>query len=135
MRTRRQGSTVVYDSQKALSFTLGGSGGGTDAGGGTSAVCKPINVSISPASPQTVGTPVDVTGSATCTNSGTPEFQYYYLPPGGLWTLGRNYAAAGLWTWNTTGKAVGAYTILSRSRAQGSTVLYDDQKSSPYTLQ
>ena len=73
------------------------------------APCTAITVSVSPASPATVGTPVPISGTA----SGCPHplYQFWILPPGGVWTLAQSYSASPTFQWNTSGNSRGNYLV------------------------
>jgi len=70
--------------------------------------CPAVNVSASPASSATVGTPITVTASASgCPN---PLYEFWVLAPGAsLYTLAQPYSTNGVFNWNTSGKATGTY--------------------------
>ena len=125
VRTRRAGSTASYEGQTSFSYTLTGGSG----------VCNALTTAAAPPSPQPVGTSVTISGTATCTNSAIPQYQFYTLAPGGFWHLEQDFSTASSFTWATSGLATGTYTLLVRTRASGTNSVYDSQQSRLYTLQ
>jgi hypothetical protein len=43
--------------------------------------------------------------------TGNYEYQFWILPPGGVWTAKTSYSSTSTWAWNTTGLVAGAYQI------------------------
>src|SRR5439155_159340 len=75
----------------------------------TGAPCSAVTLAFNPASPQTAGASVGLTGSATgCPN---PHYEFWIQPPGGAWSLGQAYGAAPTATWKTSGMAAGKYVF------------------------
>ena len=74
----------------------------------TSTPCTGLTASATPASPQTSGTTVTITGSASgCSN---PQYQFWILAPGSsTWTIAQAYSTSTIFNWNTTGKPTGTY--------------------------
>src|SRR5207245_641965 len=74
----------------------------------TSTPCTGLTASATPASPQTSGTTVTITGSASgCSN---PQYQFWILAPGSsTWTIAQAYSTSTTFTWTTTGKPAGTY--------------------------
>ncbi|HEX9364090.1 MAG TPA: hypothetical protein VGA47_09930, partial [Candidatus Dormibacteraeota bacterium] len=67
--------------------------------------CSMVTAAATPASPQTVGTQVQITGSATgCPN---PRYQFWLLPPGGSWSIVQPYSTQTTFTWNTNNRVPG----------------------------
>jgi len=95
--------------------------------------CTAVSVSYSPATPANVGTPVTVTGAASgCPN---PRYQFWYLPPGGTWTMVQSYSPGATYSWNTSGRAPGTYLFSVWARDASSSAGYDAYDSShSYTL-
>ena len=96
--------------------------------------CTAVSVSYAPASPSSVGTPVTVTGTASgCPNA---RYQFWFLPPGGTWTLVQAYSASATYNWNTAGKTPGTYLFSVWARDASSSASYDAYDSTHYfTLQ
>ncbi len=115
---RNQGATVSYDTQQRMTFRL--------------ANCVTPTLGAGPASPQLPGTTITLTTSATCT--GTPEYQFWELPPGGAWTLVRPYASSATFAWNTTGAAYGNYSFTVGARNAGTTIASESTASISYSL-
>jgi hypothetical protein len=104
------------------------------------APCTAISVSVSPASPSVVGTTVTITGSASgCAH---PLYQFWILPPGGVWTLAQSYSTSPTLYWNTSGDIRGNYLVSVWARDSSSPGAagknadgYDTYDSNvPYTL-
>jgi hypothetical protein len=107
---RSTGSLAGYESWWLGTYTV------------TLPTCTSADASTLALSPVTQGAPVPWTGSALgCTN---PEFRFFVLPPGGAWTLKREYGIAS-WTWDTTGLPSGTYQIGVWARQIGSGNAYD----------
>ena len=65
-----------------------------------------MSVNVSPASSAARGATVTITGGASgCPN---PQYELWYLPPGGTWALARGYAG-GTFLWSTGGSPAGSY--------------------------
>ena len=86
------------------------------------ATCASASLSASPTSPQTPGSGIAFTASST--GCAAPSYQFWVLPPGGTWTLGRAYGGA-MWSWSTTGLPPGTYQVGAWARQAGSTAPYD----------
>lgn len=97
--------------------------------------CASVTESASPAPPQSPGT--SVTFSATATGCPNPTFKFWLLPPGGSWTVVQDYSSTSTWTWNTAGLAAGTYQLDVYARNAGSAAAYEAHLSpSPtYVLQ
>ena len=102
--------------------------------------CGDAGLTASPASPQLTGTAVRFTAtSGVCPN---PQYQFWILPPGGVWTVDQPYSASATFDWSTTGAAFGTYSFAVWARdasspgAFGSSVsgTYDARASAQYTL-
>jgi hypothetical protein len=84
---------------------------------GTQGTCSSTTGTGSP-NPAQAGTPVTLTGNATC-SSGTAEYEFWILPPGGAWTNYQTYSASNTYTWNTTGLSPGSYQIEIDAKESG----------------
>lgn len=85
--------------------------------------CTAGGISAAPASPQTAGTAVTFT--ATATGCSAARFEFWELPPpGASWTAVQGYGATSTFAWNTTG-ASGPYRFGVWVRQNGSTSSYD----------
>ena len=106
----------------------------------TSPPCTAVSTSVSPASPAPVGSTVNITAIATGCSS--PVYEFWLLPPGGVWTLVQTYSPKSSYTWATAGKPKGVYLIAVWARDAASsgvngagTFRYDSYNSSgTYTL-
>ena len=91
---RDAASGASYDAFSAFQYSL------------TVAACTGMSVNVSPASSAARGATVTITGSASgCQN---PQYELWYLPPGGTWALARGYAG-GTFLWSTGGSPAGSY--------------------------
>ena len=85
-------------------------------------------------SPQTVGTKVDFTASASG-GSGSYEYQYFIQNPLGIWTNSKPYSSSNTWTWDTVNAVTGTYSIQVWARTTGSSsTSYEAWKGIKYTL-
>lgn len=106
---RAVGNSSVWEGFRYGSYELGDGG------------CSTVSLSANPASPQSPGTAVTLTGAATCT-SGTPEYRFFYDLEGG----GTNWVLVQDWNgntanWNTSGLPVGTHTLRVDTRRIGAT--------------
>jgi hypothetical protein len=99
----------------------------------TPVACASATASAAPASPQTAGTPVTITASATgCPN---PRYEFWMLPPGGSWAIAQAYSAGATFNWITTGLASGTYNLSVWVRDASSAAAYDTYVPGfPFTL-
>ena len=71
--------------------------------------CTAASMTASPASPQTAGTSIQLSATAsTCAN---PRYEFWMLPPGGVWTDVQPYSTSSTYSWSTTGIASGTYSF------------------------
>jgi hypothetical protein len=99
---------------------------------GTTLCTTPVTLSASPGSPQTVGTTVLWTASATgCT---TPQFRFHVWTASTGWTVAQDWSASPTFSWNTTGLAAGTYTFEVWARSGTSGTLEAQSADVPYTL-
>jgi photosystem II stability/assembly factor-like uncharacterized protein len=94
--------------------------------------CTGMTATPSPASSASRGTPVTITGSATGCSS--PQYEFWVLPPGGTWTLVRDYSASGTLSWITVGLQPGTYVFSVWVRDSSSNAAYDAFQTFNYTL-
>jgi hypothetical protein len=76
----------------------------------TSTPCTSMTSSVAPSSPSVAGTPVAITGSATCTHS-NPLYEFLLLAPGGGWTVAQPYSTSATFNWDTAGSPAGTYHL------------------------
>ena len=101
--------------------------------------CASTGVNASPATPQLSGTTVTLTATSTaCVN---PRYQFWLLPPGGIWTVVQAYSSNPTYTWTTGGKPFGTYRFSIWARDANSPGIngaapttYDAFFASPYVL-
>ncbi|HEV2035688.1 MAG TPA: glycosyl hydrolase family 18 protein [Candidatus Dormibacteraeota bacterium] len=116
--TRAVGSPVSYDAVVNITYAVVG--------------CSAATLSANPASPQAAGTPIVLTGGATCL--GTPEFRFWIKPPGGSWTVVRAYSGSSTFTWTTTGLAPGPYSVEVDVRNQGANADHETVQNITFTI-
>jgi hypothetical protein len=68
--------------------------------------------------------------------TGSYEYQFWLLSPGGSWTSTRAYSSTPTWAWDTTGLATGTYQInvWAKSAESAPTAGYDTYTIINYTL-
>jgi hypothetical protein len=115
---RDQGATAAYEKVSNLTFTLLG--------------CTAATLSTDKPSPQNTGTPIVLTGSASCL--GTPEYRFWVKPPGGSWTIVQSYSTTNTFNWNTSGKSAGTYDLEVDVRNQAATDTYETVTNRTFTL-
>jgi len=115
---RDQGSVSSYETVANATFTLSG--------------CVVTGFSPDKASPQSAGTTITFTATASCT--GTPQYRFWVRAPGGTWAIMQDYGASSTFAWNTAGKIAGTYAIEVDVRNAGSTVSYESVSNLTYTL-
>lgn len=102
-------SPTTYESYAITTFILG------------VLTCTSVDLS-GPAQPQSPGSPVAFTASAT--RCGAPQYEFWLLPPGGSWSISRAFGS-GAWTWNTTSLAPGLYQVGVWANQTASTNAHD----------
>jgi hypothetical protein len=74
--------------------------------------CQSVAENASPASPAAVGTPVQVTATASGCPNPSPRYEFWLLAPGAsLYTLAQAYSTSAVFNWTTTGLTPGTYRI------------------------
>lgn len=113
---RRSGESLPYEgSSKVQSIDISDS----------FAFCKGADLTVATTAP--VGTPVVLTGSSTCTGSGTPEFRYWGRNPVSLkWTVLQDWTTGSA---NWAPSEQGDWLLQAWTRATGSSASY--QTASP----
>lgn len=117
---RNVGSTVTRDAAKVLTYVL-------------APPASAANLVANPTSPRPVGTLVNFTGSGSG-GGGNYEYRFWLKPPGGAWSVVRNYSNVATWSWNTTALPIGTYYIQVDVRNTGSTANREAAKVIPFTL-
>jgi spore germination protein YaaH len=115
---RDQSATVSYEATTNTTFMV-------DA-------CSNARLAVDKASPQPVGTTVNLTASATCL--GTAEYRFWVRPPGGNWTIVQDYGPSATYAWSTAGKAAGTYGLEVDVRNHGSVDSYETVANLTYSL-
>jgi hypothetical protein len=94
---REAASTNRYDSFFVMSYAITSSAG---------CVVAALNPSV--ASPQAVGTSITFTPrQSNCMQ----QYEFWLLPPGGVWAVVQGYGIGATWTWNSAGRAPGPYQV------------------------
>ena len=94
--------------------------------------CMVTTASPAPAAIAPAGSVVTIKGSATaCLN---PLYEFWVLPPGGIWTVAHGYAGSAAFSWSTAGKAAGSYRFSVWARDAYSSSSYDSFSAFAYTI-
>ena len=143
---------VVQDFGSSSTFTWIGSGaGGTyglelDAKGAAAAAntmqsiqlsfvltsCSVVTLATSPTSPQTPGTAVVLTATATC--PGTAQYRFSIAKPNLGYAVVQDYGSANTYSWNTTALPLGGYGLRVEVRNLGATTTAEASATVTYTL-
>ncbi|ADI85769.1 M6 family metalloprotease domain-containing protein [Geobacter sulfurreducens] len=119
-KSANSGPATGYDTYKILTYEI-----------------KPIVTSLtsSVASPQDVATSVTFTAAAAG-SSGSFEYEFYILPPGGSWTKKQAYSSTVTWTWDTAGAKAGTWQVCVWVKNAGTSPAagYDAYALVTYTL-
>jgi hypothetical protein len=117
---RQQGSTATYEAYYIATLTL------------TSSLCTSASLAPDFASPQGPG--AHVTFTTTTANCPTALYRYWLLPPGGSWTIVRDWQTVSTWAWDTTGYKAGTYQVGVWAEFNGPVNGYDAYGIATYTL-
>ncbi len=93
-----------------------------------------VQVSVSRTSPQSQGTVISFTASAS---GSCGSYVYRFLVGNAVtkkWTVAQAYDKDSVWTWNTSGIDPGMYEIQVWARNSGSTAAYEAYRSVSYTI-
>jgi hypothetical protein len=118
---RQTGSTAEYEAFGYQQYQLTAPPG----------ACTSVNLSANPASPQPVG--AQITWTATAGGCASAEYLWWYLPPGGQWTLIRDWGTGSLNS-NTSVLAPGTYYLAVFARRVGSISAYEASDYESYEL-
>src|SRR6266508_803349 len=94
--------------------------------------CPVISTTSSPSSSASLGTPVTI--SATATGCPNPRYEFWLLPPGGIWQIVQGYSSKSTYTLSTTGRAPGLYRFSVWVRDASRSVAYDTYSAFDYSL-
>ncbi len=98
-------------------------------------VCTSASVSSSPTGPQSPGTPVTLSATASCTGGASAEFRFTYKGQSDTsYTEIAPYSTSSSVVWNTTGLASGTYNILVYVRAAGNASGWETAAHGTYLL-
>jgi hypothetical protein len=108
VQIRAIGTTAVngFDAETIVPFALTPSG------------AKQLDVTPAPASPQTVGTAVVFTASATGV-AGVVNYQFWLKDTSGAYTLVQPFGVSNTYNWNTVGLPAGSYSIAAQAKESG----------------
>jgi spore germination protein YaaH len=115
---RGLGSSTVYDAVARSTYAV--------------VACSAAALTANPASPQTHGTQIVLTASATCL--GTPEYRFWIRAPGGSWRIVQDFAPGPTFTWTTTSLAAGTYQLEVDVRNHGAGATYETVMNIPFVL-
>jgi len=94
----------------------------------TTPTCSSLSASVSPPSPDGIGTAVAVSAQASGCADPNPLYQFWVLPPGGnAYLLQQAYSTNRTFSWNTSGLAPGDYRFSIWARDANSTGLSGNQ--------
>ena len=93
--------------------------------------CSSAMLGAVPASPQTAGTPVTLTGSVS--NCPSPLYRFWVQPPGAGWGIVQDYSPTATFNWTSNGTA-GLYHLEVDVKNTGSTAAYDSVANIAYTI-
>jgi hypothetical protein len=94
-----------------------------------------VSISTNLISPQTAGTQVFVTGTASG-GSGVYEYQFWLKDTTGVFTLMQPFSASPIWHWDTTGLLPGTYTLDVQARVPGTTATgFNVETTAPFDIQ
>jgi hypothetical protein len=96
----------------------------------TATPCSAASIVASPPNPQTRGTSITLTGSATCL--GTPTYRFWVRAPGGAWQVIRDYSTSNTATW--TPAVAGTWSLEVDVRDQNATASYEAVSNTTYTV-
>lgn len=97
-------------------------------------VCLSGRLAASPASPQSIGAPITLAGSGSCSGGAAPEFRYMYKREAdAAYTQIAPFTTGGA-TWDTSGLASGTYNLLVYIRAAGNASTYEGVAYANYQL-
>ena len=116
-----QDTTNTWEDHSNITYVLGCSAAGLTAN------------PPSPSYPDSSGTTVVLTATSSC--PGTPEYKFWMLPPGGTWTVLRDYTPSNTYDWLVSGKPAGDYGLEVDVRDQGSMETWEAHANITYTLQ
>ena len=122
--TRRAGSTRLYEASAFKLFVVLPM---------PPTPVSAVSVATNLASPQTLGTRVTVTATATG-SYGLYQYQFLLRNPAGVWTVVRPYSSAPSWTWNTGAGSAGTYVIHVMARNVGSNSAYEASSSTLFEV-
>lgn len=118
---RPAGSTKNYETYVSAPYTVLGS-----------AKCTAGTVVAAPTSPSPLGTTVTLTASASSCSS--PEYQFFYAPPGGSYALVQPWSSSPTYVWNTSTASSGQSSFSVWIRQAGSPLSYETYAQRYYTL-
>lgn len=123
---RNQGATAAYEAVGGLSYMILPPTVPPTA-------CTSAGLAASPTSPQATGASVTFTGSAT--GCMTPVYRFWTSPPGGAWSIARDYSITNTFTWASPATGMsGTYRLEVDVRGQGESASYDAHANSTYSL-
>ncbi len=117
---RNAGSTATSQASALLSYLL-------------SSPPKPtVSLTISPISPQRVGTQITLTATGA---GGTGSYEYAFeMLVTGVWTRVQEYSGVNTWIWDTTGKTPNTYSVRAIIRNAGSAATLEGVASRNFVL-
>jgi spore germination protein YaaH len=117
VHVRTAGTTVAYESYTSIPYSVRS--------------CVSTSLSTDKTSPQPTGTAVVLTGAATC--DGTPQYRFMVQPPGGSWSVVRDFAATPTFSW-VSGAPAGAYNLEVDARSANTAASTMTSAGTSFTL-
>jgi MYXO-CTERM domain-containing protein len=96
-------------------------------------LCDKVTLEAKPASPQAVGTKIELTADATCAAGATPEYEFAVDSGSGFKVI-RPYGAAATFSWDTSSAVAGSHQVRVNARRSGSAVPQEASETIAYTL-
>ncbi len=115
---RDRGVTATYETVSNATYVL-------------TPPCATPTLTANPASPGPTGGTVTFTGATSACP--IPEYRFWIRPPGGGWSIARDYASSATFAW-TSGNQPATYGVEVDVREKGSTVVYDAVANINYQL-
>ena len=117
VHVRTTGTGVAYESYTSIPYGLRS--------------CISAALTTDKASPQPTGTQVGLSGAATC--DGPPQYRFMIQPPGGSWSVARDFSSSSAYPWSGVGPG-GTYNLEVDAKSTTAPVSSMVSAQVPYTL-
>jgi hypothetical protein len=95
--------------------------------------CSSVTLTAAPPNQAPTSSTVTLTATATGANCVSPQYRFWVMPPGGAWTMVRDYSGTNTFSW-TAPAGLGTYYLGVHARALASTAPFESTASIPYTV-